>query len=263
MAMLNLRTESARKREAAQQVRLSLTLERPFVKQLRAEFARVAKAAAKEARTQHAVSDHMVEHRRRLASIFARHYRIVARAFITRVADAVSKSARIVGERKDDPRVPALSIEAAAVMADLWPKLGHIINRRAAQVAETTDDIIRRKVTVGLRDGATWADIARDVEDSGLNSLRAQTIAATEVHGATQAATNEAAGSLGLALNKQWVSVEDEHTRLDHVEANAQEVGFDGTFTIGGAPMAYPGDPSGPPEQVINCRCATVFNVQE
>jgi hypothetical protein len=27
------------------------------------------------------------------------------------------------------------------------------------------------------------------------------------------------------------------------------------TFSVGGASMAYPGDPSGPPKEVVNCRC--------
>lgn len=262
--MLNLRTEHARKREAAGQVRLSLTIERPFVAQLRAEFARVAAVAAREARRSQQVSGHMGEHRRRLNKIFTRHYRIAARAFINRAADAVGKSGLCAHvERKDDPKRPIEPIARAEVLADLWPKLRNVIDRRVAQVAETTDEIIARKVTIGLRDGASWSKIAADIEAAGLNSLRATTIAATEVHGVAQASTFEAAGSLGLALKKQWVSVEDEHTRVDHVAANEQEVGMDDHYLIGGSPMLYPGDPAGPPEQVINCRCANVFNVQE
>ena len=37
----------------------------------------------------------------------------------------------------------------------------------------------------------------------------------------------------------------------------------DGMFVVGGSQLRYPGDPSGAPKQVINCRCTFVVNVPE
>ena len=45
--------------------------------------------------------------------------------------------------------------------------------------------------------------------------------------------------------------------------ANGQVVDKDGMFVVGGSQLRYPGDPSGAPKQVINCRCTFVVNVPE
>jgi hypothetical protein len=38
---------------------------------------------------------------------------------------------------------------------------------------------------------------------------------------------------------------------------------MDEPFTVGGASLMYPGDPAGPAEEVINCRCCVGFIVDE
>ena len=43
-----------------------------------------------------------------------------------------------------------------------------------------------------------------------------------------------------------------------HRAANGQTVGIHEDFIVGGAALAFPGDPAGPPEEVINCRCVSV-----
>jgi uncharacterized protein with gpF-like domain len=62
---------------------------------------------------------------------------------------------------------------------------------------------------------------------------------------------------------KEWVAVNDARTRDDHSAANGQVVDQDADFIVGGAPLKYPGDPSGPAQQVVNCRCTFVVNVPE
>ena len=57
---------------------------------------------------------------------------------------------------------------------------------------------------------------------------------------------------------KEWVAHNDERTRSTHVEADGQVVDIHDSFTVGGWPMMYPGDKSGPIEETANCRCIVV-----
>lgn len=57
------------------------------------------------------------------------------------------------------------------------------------------------------------------------------------------------------AAGMQWVSRHDEEVRTQHRAADGQIVSVGGTFNIGGHRLRFPGDPVGPPETWINCRC--------
>ena len=62
---------------------------------------------------------------------------------------------------------------------------------------------------------------------------------------------NQAHGGTGM----RWVTMSDASVRETHRRANGQIAGSDGTFEIGGFDLHYPGEPVGPPEVWINCRC--------
>ena len=46
--------------------------------------------------------------------------------------------------------------------------------------------------------------------------------------------------------------------RETHAAAEKQTVGIDEPFIVGGAELMFPGDPAGPPEEVINCHCVQI-----
>ena len=62
---------------------------------------------------------------------------------------------------------------------------------------------------------------------------------------------NRAHGGKGM----RWVTMRDDEVRATHRAANGQVASVDGTFDIGGFDLHYPGEPIGPPEIWINCRC--------
>lgn len=62
---------------------------------------------------------------------------------------------------------------------------------------------------------------------------------------------NRAHGGAGM----RWITMRDEDVRASHRAANGQIADRDGTFDIGGHELHYPGEPVGPPEVWINCRC--------
>lgn len=58
---------------------------------------------------------------------------------------------------------------------------------------------------------------------------------------------------------KMWLATPDDITRDTHVEATGQCVPLDKQFVVGADMLNEPGDPTGSPEEVYNCRCTMVF----
>jgi len=67
-------------------------------------------------------------------------------------------------------------------------------------------------------------------------------------------ATYQAAGARGVRY-KRWVTMHDNAVRETHVLADGQTVRIGAPFDVGGYDLRFPGDPVGPPEIWINCRC--------
>lgn len=63
-------------------------------------------------------------------------------------------------------------------------------------------------------------------------------------------------------LTKSWMATGDIRTRPSHLRAHmtykAKPIPINEPFIVGGAKLMYPGDPRGPPEETINCRCRPV-----
>ena len=86
---------------------------------------------------------------------------------------------------------------------------------------------------------------------------RAERIARTESTGAYNAGAQQAYDEAGVEV-RMWVATGDDRTREAHLAASGQCQPQGSPFSVGGASLMYPGDPSGPAELVINCRCTTV-----
>lgn len=66
------------------------------------------------------------------------------------------------------------------------------------------------------------------------------------------------AQNMGIKLRKTWIANHDGHTRESHMLADGQTVGTREMFSLMYGELEYPGDPSGPPAEVYNCRCTMV-----
>lgn len=74
--------------------------------------------------------------------------------------------------------------------------------------------------------------------------------------GVQNAAVIEAGGrSPDTDLDKTWIATLDGKTRPTHFAADGQRAPLDGSFTVGGEQLPYPGFPGGSPAEVKNCRC--------
>jgi hypothetical protein len=56
-------------------------------------------------------------------------------------------------------------------------------------------------------------------------------------------------------VTKTWITMHDDAVRSIHRAVDGQSVPILGTFDVGGSQLHFPGEPVGPPEVWINCRC--------
>lgn len=130
----------------------------------------------------------------------------------------------------------------------------------AEQITTTTRQILEAEV---LQDGVLagegipeLADRVRDVF-ANLSQSRAETIARTETVGGFNAAAHAVARDAGFVVQREWLSAEDERVRLSHIKMHGQRVdGMDTMWPIG---VMFPGDPNGPADETINCRCVELM----
>ena len=128
---------------------------------------------------------------------------------------------------------------------------------------------IKRIVGDAVADNAdSNAALAKELEQElvELTPWRADMIVRTEVAMASSQGSLGAAKSLGIpGMMKEWIALDDDRTRddpshADHLSMNGVKVLLDEKFNVQpDCDMDGPLDPSAPPEQTINCRCATVY----
>lgn len=92
-------------------------------------------------------------------------------------------------------------------------------------------------------------------------------IARTELMGALNGGSYHGAlawqDASGEAQVKRWISTADARTRQTHRHADSQVRALGAPFEVGGAPLQFPGDPTGPAKEVIQCRCSVVYGPSE
>src|SRR5690625_2994305 len=121
---------------------------------------------------------------------------------------------------------------------------------------------LREQLTQGIIQGKSYRNVAKRIKERmDVGASKALTIARTENHRIRQTASQNAreeAQEAGLILKKMWVSSHGDRTREAHEDADGQIVDIDQPFEVDGEELMFPGDPSGSPENVINCRCDAV-----
>ena len=99
-------------------------------------------------------------------------------------------------------------------------------------------------------------DLQKRMESVNRNSaIRTARTATTCAQNAGNLDSFYKAQEMGIATEKQWVCTQDDRTRESHLELDGEHVPLDEEFSNG---LQYPGDPSGDPSEVYNCRCTMV-----
>jgi len=142
-------------------------------------------------------------------------------------------------------------------------------------ITETTEKFIRgaieSAITQATEEGLGADKTARLIRTYLQDSLgdigvsRAKTIARTEMTVGSNTASQYGIDSTGLEYRKFWSNSGLPNIRDSHIFAQdnyPNGIGKDELFDMGnGNLMRHFGDPSGPPEEVINCRCTTLYSV--
>uniref|UniRef100_A0AAU8B5W5 Minor capsid protein n=1 Tax=Dulem virus 33 TaxID=3145751 RepID=A0AAU8B5W5_9CAUD len=126
---------------------------------------------------------------------------------------------------------------------------------------------ITSTVASGILQGKSIKGLADDLQNRipAMNRDSAVRTARTAVTGAQNAGRQdsyEAAVKMGIEMEKQWLATLDNRTRHEHAMLDGQTVDYDEPFEIYGYKLMYPGDPSGAPEMVYNCRCTMIARVK-
>jgi HK97 family phage portal protein len=159
----------------------------------------------------------------------------------------------------------ALGMETGRSRRDVWnPWPAHVQQYVSTQVAskvvgitDTTRDMVREAVAEGMAANLGTDEIASSIEAiyEEFDRYRSYVIARTEVGGAANYGSHEAARDSGVAETHIWISSRDDRVRELHQELDGEEVPLDEPFSNG---LPCPGG-EGPPEEVINCRCVEAF----
>ena len=122
---------------------------------------------------------------------------------------------------------------------------------------------IQSAVLQGILTGESMNDIAKRFEEVvGMDERAAMRNARTAVTCAENAGRNDSytrAAAFGIRMKRVWLAVLDDRVRDSHaiMDGEMREVGE--KFSNG---CLFPGDPSGAPAEIYNCRCRLISAVE-
>ena len=209
--------------------------------------------------------------------------------FMDRVRPAVLRGGGVDPGRVSDHQgfwTEQINVEVmpvvGGVLTDVWrrvtdarepagdPWVADYLNQAGNRLVRLPDEVyalIVAAVERGIREQADIPTITAAVDEvltttgSERWTNRARTVARTETIGAVnagafRAAELEAEQRGDPAPFKQWIATDDARTRPTHVAADKQRTLMREPFRVGTARLLFPGDPQGPAQEVINCRCS-------
>jgi SPP1 gp7 family putative phage head morphogenesis protein len=115
--------------------------------------------------------------------------------------------------------------------------------------------MLRTQLEEGIRLGESVDKIAdRVTEAFDTQRFRAYRIARTEVAESFNSGRYGTMKDAGVE-KLEWLSARDDRVRDSHQEVDGEVIMLGDHFSNG---LLYPLDPSGPPEEIVNCRCVSV-----
>ena len=144
------------------------------------------------------------------------------------------------------------------------PKILDVIRAREIKLADAGTKIheaVKKEIETAITNGETMAEIRARVKTAfnGISEARVDMIARTETTCAYESARDLTFREAGVEWT-QWLTMADNGDRHpSYAGLHNQIRAIDEPFTLyGGLTLRFPGDPEGPPAEVINCRCVRI-----
>jgi hypothetical protein len=130
------------------------------------------------------------------------------------------------------------------------------LNIKGKGITRTSAERIAQIVQEALEKGLGVDEVERRLRDEfdSWRAGRSHTIAVTSVTTGFEAGQYAAFRRAGIRATR-WLSERDKRVRPTHDVADGQEQPLNSPFTVGRALLLHPGDPTGPANEVIGCRC--------
>lgn len=149
-------------------------------------------------------------------------------------------------------------------------------DNRLQAVPEQVYGLVSQIIDSATTNGASIPDVQDQIEqlfsDTGVQQWknRARTVARTEVVGAYNGGLHDAFSMIadsdpGTRYVHRWLATEDSRTRPDHVKVDGQVQPWGQPFRLGpdGAVlMMHPHAAGAPADQVVNCRCVELMEIE-
>lgn len=144
------------------------------------------------------------------------------------------------------------------------------VTNRLVRLPEEVYGLIAHEIATGVNSGDGVPELRKRV-DTVLSTTeserwpnRATVIARTESIGALNAGRTDAFNLVAesdpdTSYERIWLATDDSRTRETHRIADGQRVAVGQAFAVGGFELRFPGDPLGPPQEVIQCRCVPLL----
>ena len=124
--------------------------------------------------------------------------------------------------------------------------------------------IIAGAVAQGVIQGDSIPKLARRIAmQTGETNMKAMTryarTAMTSAQNGGRMEMLHRAQGMGIQVKKVWLATLDSRTRDSHQHLDGKKADVDKKFDNG---LMFPGDPSGPPAEVYNCRCTLIYDYE-
>jgi uncharacterized protein with gpF-like domain len=137
----------------------------------------------------------------------------------------------------------------------------YIFSKIVLPISQTTLKDIQKVLKQAISDGWGIEKTVRELKNNPITKYRAKMIVRTESVAAMNYAQLKVASEKPYETTKRWIAVEDKRTRLAHTHygVDGEVRDLNEAFSNG---LQFPGDPDGPANQVINCRCTMSYRAK-
>lgn len=134
---------------------------------------------------------------------------------------------------------------------------------RSGRLKRWNQQQVQSVMTQAMIQGKSIPKIAKDLaervgEANAHSHIRAARTMITSAENAGRLDSYRRSESMGIEMQKQWMSTHDGRTRHSHRELDGETIPVEEEFSNG---LMFPADPYGLPEEVYNCRCTLVAKV--